>query len=81
MALGRKGLTSGAIKGLNVCCVFFSLCAVSVLSTVSTLLSMAAVQSHTKQCAGADEGEICIAYIQFSPPIGSTRTITRRDPV
>ncbi|CAI9581766.1 unnamed protein product, partial [Staurois parvus] len=23
MALGRKGLTCGAIKGLNVCCVLF----------------------------------------------------------
>ncbi|CAI9574763.1 unnamed protein product, partial [Staurois parvus] len=34
MALGRKGLTCGAIKGLIVCC----LC---VCFTVSTLLCMA----------------------------------------
>ncbi|CAI9588633.1 unnamed protein product [Staurois parvus] len=28
MTLGRKGLTSGAIKGLTVCCLCFTLCAV-----------------------------------------------------
>ncbi|CAI9584994.1 unnamed protein product [Staurois parvus] len=26
------------------------------------------MQSNTKQCAGADRGEICIVYIQTSPP-------------
>ncbi|CAI9584605.1 unnamed protein product, partial [Staurois parvus] len=26
----------------------------------------AAMQSHTKQCAAADRGEICIVYIQTS---------------
>ncbi|CAI9590160.1 unnamed protein product, partial [Staurois parvus] len=26
------------------------------------------MQSNTKQCAGADRGEICIVYIQVSPP-------------
>ncbi|CAI9543103.1 unnamed protein product, partial [Staurois parvus] len=27
------------------------------------------MQSHTKQCAGADRGEICIVYIQVSTPL------------
>ncbi|CAI9541883.1 unnamed protein product, partial [Staurois parvus] len=27
-----------------------------------------AMQRHTKQCAVADRGEICIVYIQVSPP-------------
>ncbi|CAI9565780.1 unnamed protein product, partial [Staurois parvus] len=31
MALGRKGLTSGVIKGLTVCCVCFNACVVCVL--------------------------------------------------
>ncbi|CAI9540781.1 unnamed protein product [Staurois parvus] len=30
MALGRKGLTSGAIKGLTVCMERFTMCAVCV---------------------------------------------------
>ncbi|CAI9580072.1 unnamed protein product [Staurois parvus] len=33
MALGRKGLTSGAIKGLTVCC--FTMCCVCAYFTVS----------------------------------------------
>ncbi|CAI9546818.1 unnamed protein product [Staurois parvus] len=60
MTLGRKGLTSGMIKGLTVCCV----CA---LHGKHTALYGSAMQSHTKQCAGADRGEICIVYIQVSP--------------
>ncbi|CAI9615723.1 unnamed protein product, partial [Staurois parvus] len=36
MTLGRKGLTSGVIKGLTVCCFMVCLC-----FTVSTLLWMA----------------------------------------
>ncbi|CAI9606508.1 unnamed protein product, partial [Staurois parvus] len=27
------------------------------------------MQSHTKQCARADKGEICIVYTQVSPPL------------
>ncbi|CAI9557623.1 unnamed protein product, partial [Staurois parvus] len=38
MALGRKGLTSGEIKGLTVCVLLRRLCA---FYTVSTLLCMA----------------------------------------
>ncbi|CAI9605985.1 unnamed protein product, partial [Staurois parvus] len=62
MALGRKGLTSGAIKGLT-------LCAVCVLHCKHTALYGSAMQSHTKQSAGADRRENCIVYIQFSPPL------------
>ncbi|CAI9610423.1 unnamed protein product, partial [Staurois parvus] len=47
MALGRKGLKSGVIKGLTVCCVCFTHCK-------HTDLYGSAMQSHTKQCAGAD---------------------------
>ncbi|CAI9606609.1 unnamed protein product, partial [Staurois parvus] len=53
MALGKKGLTCGAIKGLTVC--WFTMCftvAVHVLSTVSTWFCMAL------QCAGADGSEL-----------------------
>ncbi|CAI9539715.1 unnamed protein product [Staurois parvus] len=49
MALGKKGLTSGAIKGLTVCC--FTLCA--VFHCKHTALYGSTLQSHTKQCAGA----------------------------
>ncbi|CAI9589297.1 unnamed protein product, partial [Staurois parvus] len=45
--MAARGLTSGEIRGLTVCCV---------------------MQCHAKQCAGADRGEICIVYIQISPP-------------
>ncbi|CAI9540345.1 unnamed protein product [Staurois parvus] len=38
MALGRNGLTSGAIKGLNVCCVLFHNGAVCVLHCKHTAL-------------------------------------------
>ncbi|CAI9599417.1 unnamed protein product, partial [Staurois parvus] len=47
MALGRKGLTCGAINGLTVCCVLLYYCK-------HTALYGSAMQSHTKQCAGAD---------------------------
>ncbi|CAI9572278.1 unnamed protein product, partial [Staurois parvus] len=57
MALGRKGLTSGVIKGLTVCCV-------RALHCKHTALYGSATQSHTKQCAGADRGEICAVYTQ-----------------
>ncbi|CAI9551347.1 unnamed protein product, partial [Staurois parvus] len=49
MALGRKGLTCGVIKGLTVCC--FTMWAVCTLHCKHI-----AMQSHTKQCAGADTG-------------------------
>ncbi|CAI9572243.1 unnamed protein product, partial [Staurois parvus] len=49
MALDRKGLTCGAIKGLTVCCF-----TVSVFCCKHTALYGSAMQSHTKQCAGAD---------------------------
>ncbi|CAI9562243.1 unnamed protein product [Staurois parvus] len=57
MVLGRNGLACGVIKGLTVCC--FTKC--NVL-TVSTLLCMAHMHSHAKQCAGADRGENCFVY-------------------
>ncbi|CAI9585207.1 unnamed protein product, partial [Staurois parvus] len=66
MALGMKGLTSGAIKGLTVCC--FTMEAVCVLHCNHTALYGSAMQSHTKQCAGADRGEIYVVYTQVSPP-------------
>ncbi|CAI9581337.1 unnamed protein product, partial [Staurois parvus] len=54
MTLGRKGLTCGVIKGLTVC--FFTMWAVRVLSTVSTLLCMAllgrAIQSRVQELTG-----------------------------
>ncbi|CAI9611679.1 unnamed protein product, partial [Staurois parvus] len=58
MALGRKGLTCGLIKGLTVCCV----CAlhwggVCVLHCKHTALDGCAVHSHPKQCARADREE------------------------
>ncbi|CAI9579167.1 unnamed protein product [Staurois parvus] len=52
MALGRKGLTSGAIKGLTVWC--FTMCAVCVLLGKHTALYYSAMQSNTKQHVGVD---------------------------
>ncbi|CAI9591998.1 unnamed protein product, partial [Staurois parvus] len=66
MALDRKGLPSGAIKGLTVCCVCFTLCAVIVLLCKHAALYCYAMHSNTKQHADADRGEICIVYIQTS---------------
>ncbi|CAI9575831.1 unnamed protein product, partial [Staurois parvus] len=65
MALGRKGLTFGAIKGLTVCCVCFTKC--TVFHCKHTALYGCAMQSHTKKCSGADRGEICGVYTQVSP--------------
>ncbi|CAI9611527.1 unnamed protein product, partial [Staurois parvus] len=39
-----------------------------VCFTVSTLLLYCMCLSLCQQCAGADRGEICIVYIQVSPP-------------
>ncbi|CAI9603164.1 unnamed protein product, partial [Staurois parvus] len=52
MALGRKGLTCGAIEGLTVCC--FAYWAVFVLCCKHTALHGCAMHSHAKQCAGAE---------------------------
>ncbi|CAI9599549.1 unnamed protein product, partial [Staurois parvus] len=56
MALGRKGLTCGGIKGSTVCCVCVFLWAVCVLYTVGTLLCTAllcrAVQSSVQELTG-----------------------------
>ncbi|CAI9578813.1 unnamed protein product, partial [Staurois parvus] len=41
--------------------------AVCVFHCKNTALYGSGMQSHTKQCAGADRGEICIGYIQVSP--------------
>ncbi|CAI9597070.1 unnamed protein product, partial [Staurois parvus] len=41
--------------------------AVSVFHCKHPALYDSAMQSHTKKCAGADRGEICIVYIQVSP--------------
>ncbi|CAI9540346.1 unnamed protein product, partial [Staurois parvus] len=62
MALGKKRLTCGAIKGLTVCC--FTMWPVCALHCKHTALYGSAMQRHTKQCAGAERGEICIVYIQ-----------------
>ncbi|CAI9606417.1 unnamed protein product, partial [Staurois parvus] len=58
MALGRKGLTCGAIKELTVC--WLTVCCVCSLHCKHTALYGCAMQSYTKQCAGADRDENCI---------------------
>ncbi|CAI9546497.1 unnamed protein product [Staurois parvus] len=60
MALGRKGLTCGAIKGLTGCCVCF-LCGLCMCFTGF------AMQSHTKQCAGSDRGDLYCLHTGLSP--------------
>ncbi|CAI9568712.1 unnamed protein product, partial [Staurois parvus] len=65
MALDRKGLTCGVIHWLTVCCfILYCVCAFNCKHCKHT-----AMQSHAKQCAGADRGENCIVYIQFSPSV------------
>ncbi|CAI9550993.1 unnamed protein product [Staurois parvus] len=54
MPLGRKGLTSGVIKGLTVCCVVFNIKLVCVFHCNHITLDGCAVQSHPKQCSHAD---------------------------
>ncbi|CAI9612276.1 unnamed protein product [Staurois parvus] len=49
MALGRKGLTCGVIKGLTVCC--FIVCCVCALHCKHTALYGSALHSHPQQCA------------------------------
>ncbi|CAI9547846.1 unnamed protein product, partial [Staurois parvus] len=66
MALGRKVLTCGAIKGLTVCCFIRS--SVSVLHCKHTALHGCAVHSHSKQRSRAERKENCFVYKQFSPP-------------
>ncbi|CAI9584210.1 unnamed protein product, partial [Staurois parvus] len=66
MTLGRKGLTSGVIKGLTVC--WLTVCCVHALHCKHTALTGSAVQSLIKQCAEADRREICVVYTQVSPP-------------
>ncbi|CAI9537508.1 unnamed protein product, partial [Staurois parvus] len=63
MALGRKELTCGVIKGLIVC-RFTMINCVQCFHCKHTVLYGSVMQSHTKQCAGTDRGEICIVYIQ-----------------
>ncbi|CAI9532066.1 unnamed protein product, partial [Staurois parvus] len=50
MTLGRKGLTSGVIKGLTVCC--FTACAVCVLLGKHDAVYFFAVQRNTQQYRG-----------------------------
>ncbi|CAI9566252.1 unnamed protein product [Staurois parvus] len=50
MTLGRKGLTSEAIKGLTVCC--FTMCAVCVLLGKHAAVYFCAVQRNTQQHTG-----------------------------
>ncbi|CAI9590831.1 unnamed protein product [Staurois parvus] len=47
MALGRNGLTSGAIKGLTVCC--FTMLSVCALLCKHAALYCSAMQRNTKQ--------------------------------
>ncbi|CAI9584232.1 unnamed protein product, partial [Staurois parvus] len=52
MALDRKGLKCGEIKGLTVCCFTMRLCTVFHCKHIA--LYGSAMHSHTKQCTGAD---------------------------
>ncbi|CAI9601090.1 unnamed protein product, partial [Staurois parvus] len=63
MALGRKGLTCGAIKGLTVCCLTVC-CAVYTVSTLHCMVLLCrAVQSSVQEL----KGENCVVYTQVSP--------------
>ncbi|CAI9533478.1 unnamed protein product, partial [Staurois parvus] len=68
MMLGRKGLTSGVIKGLTVCCVCLQWGCVCALHCKHTALYGSALKSHTKQCAGADRGENYCLHTWRAPP-------------
>ncbi|CAI9577167.1 unnamed protein product [Staurois parvus] len=50
MALGRKGLTSGVIKGLIVYCVLFNVCCVCALLCKHAALYCSAVQKYKAAC-------------------------------
>ncbi|CAI9604569.1 unnamed protein product, partial [Staurois parvus] len=66
MALGRKRLTCGAIKGLTVCCFYYeAVC--YVFHCKRTALYCSAVQRDTKQHVYADRRETCIVYTQVCP--------------
>ncbi|CAI9589421.1 unnamed protein product, partial [Staurois parvus] len=66
MALGRKGLTSGAIKWLTVCC--FTKCAVCVLlGKHAAAVYFAAMQRNTQQHVTAGRRETCVVFTQVSP--------------
>ncbi|CAI9545934.1 unnamed protein product, partial [Staurois parvus] len=59
MTLGRKGLTSGAIKGLTVCCF--------TMWPVCVLLCKHAISIVIQSSVLVLTGEIRIVYIQTSP--------------
>ncbi|CAI9624896.1 unnamed protein product, partial [Staurois parvus] len=74
MALGRKGLTSGAIKGLTVCCFTrgWGLCA----SLVSTLLCMAVAEPSkavVQELTGRDQH--CL-HTDLSPVSDTRRSLS-----
>ncbi|CAI9594799.1 unnamed protein product, partial [Staurois parvus] len=73
MALGRKGSTSGEIKGLSVCCVCcFTVLSVCVLLCKHDALYCSAMQSNTKQHAGDDRRDLrCLHTDLF--PVSDTR--------
>ncbi|CAI9583901.1 unnamed protein product, partial [Staurois parvus] len=48
---------------------WLTVCCVRALHCKHTVLYSSAMQSHTKQCAGADRGELCIVYTQVSTPL------------
>ncbi|CAI9561889.1 unnamed protein product [Staurois parvus] len=58
MTLGRKGLTSGAIKGFTVCCLCFT-AGGCVFHCKHTAVNDCTVHSHPKQCARVDREEYC----------------------
>ncbi|CAI9566962.1 unnamed protein product, partial [Staurois parvus] len=60
MALGRKGLTCGVIKGLTVCCLLLGLCLCFTVSTLAVYFS--AQQRNTQQHVTAVRREICHLY-------------------
>ncbi|CAI9589925.1 unnamed protein product, partial [Staurois parvus] len=77
MTLGRKGLTSGVIQLLTVCCDTSQGCAVLLSRPAAYYLS--AVQRDRKQHIHVDRREICVVYTQISP-LSALQTITKSWP-
>ncbi|CAI9552962.1 unnamed protein product, partial [Staurois parvus] len=66
MALGRKGLTRGAIKGLTECWFYYG--AMCLCFTVFTMLCMAGLCTAIQSSVHKLTGRRTVLFTESSPP-------------
>ncbi|CAI9585709.1 unnamed protein product [Staurois parvus] len=60
MTLGRKGLTSGVINGLTVCCVCFT-------RETCCFVSFCCAERNKTACPYRQERDLCCLHTDLSP--------------